>query len=203
MIGSVRKDEIDEIKKILELIKKEENNNPILEFGVYEGFSLSEIMLFLDENEMENKVYGFDGFVGMPYDEYHWKKKEAFSTKENTERLIGKKVGNIDRLTLIEGIYEDTIKVDIRERILDIDSASLIHLDCDLSLSMTHVLNVCKRVINKGTYIVFHDWGYIKTPYVWNNFASKNKINSKCFNISKRGRGNQEVFYIKNGIGEK
>lgn len=163
------------LQDTLQIIKNESHGGDILEFGVYEGASLCSIISFINENDMKNKIYGFDSFSGLPDSEYHWKKGEAASTLENTLFLLKKELKHISNVVLHKGIYEEEFKGSIKEKI-DIDYASLIHIDCDLSASHKHVLNICKDIMRKGTFIAIHDWDYDKIRDIWVEFVKENNI---------------------------
>lgn len=159
------------LQSALRIIKEEGDDGAILEFGVFEGGSLSDMASFVNEEGMKNEIYGFDSFSGMPKDEYHWKKGGAASSLENTETLLTQKLGHMDNITLVKGIYEESFVNDINEKI-NIDHASLIHIDCDLSGSFVHVLNCCKSVMRVGTFIAVHDWYYLAPS--WHKFCEEN-----------------------------
>ena len=146
----------------------------ILEFGVYEGYSLSEIVLCLRGHGMKNKVFGFDSFKGIPENGGVWHVGEFYSSLENTKGQLLHKLGNIDDITLVEGTFKEVLTDELKNK-LNITNASLIHIDSDLYQSCKTVLNWCKSFIGRGTYIFFDEWsGGEETA--WREFASENKI---------------------------
>ena len=190
MKKAIDKSDIENIKSSILLLKQEKNTGAIPEFGVYEGYSLSEIVLAVRENEISNKVYGFDSFSGLPGSERHWHKGQASSSLENTKELMTEKLSHIDDVTFIEGIYEETLSEDIRDDIGE-DAIAMIHIDCDLSLSCKFVLESCKNAMNVGTIIAVHDW-YHGLKEIWQEFQEKYSIKTKSIFSS----ATQEILQI-------
>jgi len=175
MKTSINKSGCNVLRKCLEVIKNRKNDGDVLEFGIFQGGTLSVMAEYLIENDMKNRVFGFDGFIGLPFDEHCWKKGNGCCSFEDVNYLLSERFGGKipDKITLIKGIYEETFKEDIREK-TDIVSASLIHIDCDLRSSCRHVLNICRSVMRGGTFVVIHDWSHLKV--VWDSFVSENNI---------------------------
>jgi len=118
----------------------------ILEFGVYKGYTISQIKKYVRE---DYKIYGFDSFEGLPED---WEntvcKKGVFSTNGAIPSIPGVK--------FFKGLFDDTIKEYLKEA----DNISLLHVDCDLYSSTKTVLWNLNDYIKKDTIIVFDEWFY-------------------------------------------
>ncbi len=151
------------IKSVLEQIKNRSSSGAILEFGVWEGYSLSKMVSFLRENKMTNKVYGFDSFAGLPASEPNlkdgkmWNIGEYASTLQNTKSELINVLGHIDDISLIQGVYSQILNQELLEG-LNIQKADLVHVDCDMISSCEDVLNFCKPIIKPGTFLVFDEW---------------------------------------------
>lgn len=118
----------------------------VLEFGVFEGFSLNLIRDSLDESY---KVFGFDSFQGLPEDWVGTDCKKGHFTTNNF-------VPYIDKVKLFRGWFEDTIPDYLKEA----DTIGLLHIDCDLYSSTKTIFKYLHPYIKPGTIIVFDDWFY-------------------------------------------
>ena len=136
---------IERIVEIVNKINKENNQGDILEFGIFEGFSLCEITKEVRKNNMKNRIFGFDSFKGLPNsssenDYSMWRYQDYCSFKENTEKEMIEYIGNIDDITLIEGYYSDTLTPELKNK-YNFKEASMIHVDCDMYSSALCSLN--------------------------------------------------------------
>jgi hypothetical protein len=157
-----------------------------LEFGVFAGRSLcqafnsferafterSEINDFdMDEEESakllrlwkQMRFFGFDSFQGLPtvtgldqngecFGEGHYR-----SSKGDVLENLKKSSVPLERVILVEGWYDQTLT---RETSLahNIQTAAVIHVDCDLYESAKPVMNFIKPFLTDGTVIIFDDW---------------------------------------------
>ena len=117
----------------------------ILEFGTFEGKSITELAeLFPD-----NRVYGFDSWDGLPE---AWN-CGAFILHEGAFKVDGlpKVPSNV---ALIRGWFDETVPLwkDM------FDAIKVLHVDCDLYSSTRTVLNGLNEKIKKGTIIVFDEY---------------------------------------------
>ena len=162
----------DRLDKLLEVIKEiynANNNSPILEFGVGSGYSLANMKAFADKFNMSNQFIGFDSFCGLPESEgEHWKKGEFSHTFED----INKSFERLNNFKLIPGIFNVSLTENLKNE-LNISSASLIHIDCDLYSSTTQVLLWIKNLLKIGTWIVFDEWIFGEN-IAWENFIIQN-----------------------------
>jgi len=149
---------IKKIKQLIDELYKSGNCGDILEFGVFEGRSLSQIVLQLRLNGMINKVYGFDSFCGLPElkeGDGGWQKGQFSSSYENTKQQMMSILEHLNDINLIQGFYENSLTEELNNKINNI---ALIHVDCDFYSSARTVLNWCSNKISKGTIIVFDEW---------------------------------------------
>lgn len=193
---------VNKIKRICECLKKNKEEGvfgSILEFGVFEGCSLLEMALFCRENKFDYPIYGFDGFVGQPYSEYHWNKGEAYSTYENTCLELTKKLGNLDNIFLVKGLFENSLTEELKITIPKIPKAILIHIDCDFYLSSTQALLFCESLIQDDTFIVFDEFIYPYEGLAWDEFIQRTKYKFEEIKFNKDEFGDlddQKIFRI-------
>lgn len=127
----------------------------ILEFGVYQGHSISLIRESFDESY---KIFGFDSFEGLPED---WKntglEKGFFSTDGVAPDIEGVK--------FYKGWFENSILEFLeneKEEVLE--SIGLIHFDCDLYSSTKTIFKYLHPCIKTGTILAFDEWCYNVDP---------------------------------------
>ena len=164
---------LERIAKCLQKIKDRSDEDVILEFGVFEGYSISEMLKFLTANNMSNKVIGFDSFQGLPKDEGVWGKGQFSSTYEITIENI-KEVVSTKNLTMIKGFFSESLTPELKIQCA-LDKASLIHVDSDLYESCCQVLGFCKDLLKSGTFIIFDEWDGGEGRS-WDEFATYNNI---------------------------
>jgi hypothetical protein len=162
---------LGQIKDCLRKINERNDTDPILEFGIFEGYSISEILKYTVDYNMPNKVFGFDSFQGLPKDEGVWGKGQFCSTLDNTLSNI-KNVTDATALTLVEGFFVDSLTPELKSKF---NKVSLIHVDSDLYESCCQVLNFCKDLIKPGTFILFDEWSGGESQS-WGEFSSANNL---------------------------
>lgn len=122
----------------------------VLEFGVYQGYTVGLIREALDESY---KVFGFDSFEGLPED---WENTTCMKGHFSTGGVIP----DIDGVKFFKGWFEDTIPQYLEEA----DTIGLLHVDCDLYSSTKTIFDNLHPYIKKGTIIVFDEWCYHADP---------------------------------------
>jgi hypothetical protein len=155
------------LEKALKLI--DNNLKDVLEFGVFEGRTISILRKSLDDSF---KVFGFDSFEGLPED---WAcedgsiaghgvcRKGYFSTKGDVPKIEG--------ITFFKGWFEETIGNYIKIA----KPIGILHVDCDLYSSTKTVLYKLNDFIVPNTIIVFDEW-------VFNGSGSQHgNHEQKCF----------------------
>src|SRR3990167_9549059 len=126
MKTSVYHERMTKICECIDVIKKDKIEGSILEFGIFEGWSLSEMVLYCRKNQMLHSFYGFDGFQGMPESSHIWFKGDGYSTYENTNSLLLQKLDRLDEVILVPGLFKDSLTVELQQTI---SKAALIHVD--------------------------------------------------------------------------
>ena len=117
----------------------------ILEFGVYEGASLS----FISELSGQ-EVHGFDSFDGLPEDWRSGFRKGHFALKE---------IPSFDfNAQLHVGLFAETIPGFIQQRGDTELAIRFLHIDCDLYSSTKEILWGLAAFIKSGTVILFDEY---------------------------------------------
>jgi hypothetical protein len=118
------------------------NDGLWLEFGVCSGTTINII-----SSQTQNRVYGFDSFLGLPEDWGNHQPKGEYST--------GGKLPDVrDNVELVVGLFQDTL-----EKFLEDHSEPIayLHLDADLYSSTKYVLDKLEGRIVSGTIISFDE----------------------------------------------
>ena len=155
------------IRDILTIIKDNNLEGDILEFGSWKGYSLRMILYILESLEIYDKtVIGFDGFIGMPYkDGNHYIGMFGDTTynlcMKNIEQFKYKYPKNLKNIHVGKFLFKQ--KQEIVEFInnKDVSKASFVHVDCDVPQSCSEVFNILleNNMISDICYIAFDDWG--------------------------------------------
>ena len=191
MKRSVSDEKMYKIHYCLDIAKKDKMEGSVLEFGVFEGWSISEMVLYCRKNQMLYRFYGFDGFQGMPESEFHWKKGDGYSSYENTNSLLKQKLGDVNEVMLVPGLFKDSLTVGLQQTI---SKAVLIHADCDLYSSTAQALWFCEPFLQQGTFIVFDEYIDPYEARAWREFTERTNCVFKDYGgIRERG---QYIFRI-------
>jgi hypothetical protein len=140
-----------------------ENLGDYLEFGVYQGTSLS--CMFAASQELglkQFRLFGFDSFEGLPpnaqqEDAQVWRPGEFRSSLEYTTEYLTHKGVDWNRTILIKGWFDDTLTEGTMRK-YNITKTSVIMMDCDLYSSTKTALAFCKPLIKDQVIIFFDDW---------------------------------------------
>jgi hypothetical protein len=146
-----------------------------LEFGVLNGDSMFDA--FATMRGMTEHYVGFDSFAGLP--EFSDEDREAAhlmpfwqpgtirgSSRERVhDHLAGKGVPR-DKVTLIEGYYEDSLpKTDARTLFAGKGDCHVCLVDCDLHSSSKLVFEYIEPLLVTGTWLLLDDyWCYRGDP---------------------------------------
>lgn len=155
------------IKRAFEL-SLQNNDNKIkgnyFEFGLFRGYTFLKAYEYSKELGIANIHYfGFDSFKGLPeitgvdIDDGRFFEGQFSCSKENVEKNLNENGMDLNKMTLIEGYYSDSLTEQLHQE-HDFQKASVILLDCDLYSSTTDALNWLSRYLQNGTIILFDDW---------------------------------------------
>lgn len=135
----------------------------LLEFGVYNGNTLARLI----QRKQFVEVWGFDSFQGLPDNKegnpdwpigaFNSVRDGGFNNAEEIKAYIINRAGRPD-IKLVEGFFNESLTADLGERLHN--TASYIHLDCDLYTSTADVLNwlLKYRVPKEGSLFRYDDW---------------------------------------------
>jgi O-methyltransferase len=142
----------------------QESLGDYLEFGVFQGDSLTCMYRALQERQLDGvRIYGFDSFKGLPPIEHPedrklgWHQGQFASGRQRTLRRLEHNNVDLGRVSLVEGFYSDTL-VDGEADALGIRKASVIMIDCDLYTSAKQALDFCTPLIKDEAVVFFDDW---------------------------------------------
>lgn len=176
----------------------------IYAFGVCSGKSVREYTSLIPDN-VYNKIYGFDSFMGLPKDDTEplwqecWAEGNFDSQKEtnsNSPIEASKKIEDyVDNKKYIPiiGFYEDSLK-DALVSSLDLKPALIVDIDVDLYSSTITTLDFMLRnkLITRGTLLFYDDWGGSKG---FETFSSgESRAHKEMF--EKYDKTAREIFVI-------
>lgn len=150
----------DNKRFIVENNKEFLRGKSLLEFGVYEGNSLSIFSQLYDEFNLEKVFFGFDSFEGLPketLDEnnpHYWYEGEY---KGGSVEMLNNKLPFV---TVKDGWFENTLNEETLGEVRK-NQVGLFHIDCDIYTSTIQVLEwiVKNDLLVDGALFVYDDWG--------------------------------------------
>lgn len=113
--------------------------------------------------KMDIRYFAFDSFKGLPKLKSEDTKHARFHegrysvNKETFLKNCSDHAVDIKKIICVEGFYENTLTDSIKKN-LELSSAAIIMIDCDLYSSTKLVLNFITPLLQKGTVIIFDDW---------------------------------------------
>ncbi len=153
-----------------------------LEFGVWKGRTINFIA-----DKIDQVIYGFDSFQGLPEDWRVGYERELF--KLNKLPKVKKNV------MLVQGYFKNTIPQFLSE---NKEKIAFMHIDCDLYSSTKDIFTYTKNRLINGTVIVFDE--YFNYPD-WENgeykaFQEYIKNNNIKYNYLGYCHNDQQVALI-------
>ncbi len=152
------------LARVMDYVAVNQLGGDYLEFGVYEGSTLTCAYHSAQRKHLKNmRLYAFDSFEGLPElvgidsTDYGFSKGD-FACSEGKFRERIKRLGvDPNKVIITKGWYDDTLNDNTKVR-LNIKSAAVIWVDCDLYQSTVSVLDFIADYVVDGTVIVFDDW---------------------------------------------
>lgn len=139
----------------------------VLEFGVFKGKSLT----MLSEHFLDQKVFGFDSFEGLPED---W----LMTEKELRTNKIKHKKGHFDtshikynfkdNVVLVKGFFDTSLPQWLSQN--NLEAIKILHIDSDLYSSAKTIFDNLNHYIVSGTVIIFDElypWGNYRKYELW------------------------------------
>lgn len=120
----------------------------IIEFGVFEGYSINYFSRILSNKNDSRIIHGFDSFDGLPDD---WR---GTSFEKGVFSLNSKLPEVYPNVMLHKGIIQDTLMPFLDKYTEDI---ALIHVDTDIYSSAFYILSTLKNRCRPGTIIIFDE----------------------------------------------
>ena len=126
-------------------------NGYVLEFGVYQGYTVKQLANIFPEIT----IHGFDTFEGLPED-WNYIKKGTFNLNGQLPKIP-------ENVLLYKGIFESSLPEWISK---NQGNVAFINIDCDLYSSTKTVLSLLSERIVSGTVIHFDELiGYYGWQY--------------------------------------
>lgn len=156
------------IRDAFELVRKEQGSaakvGDYYEFGLFRGGTFLATSQILDEMGLDVvHMYGFDSFEGLPEatgidagDTRFFEGQFACSREEVESNLL-KNGMKLNRATLIEGYYEDSLTEELHGQ-HPFRPAAVVLLDCDYYSSTVVAMDWLNRYVGVGTVLLFDDW---------------------------------------------
>lgn len=116
----------------------------ILEFGVASGRTIN----IISSMKLEQIIYGFDSFEGLPEDWRTGWNKGTFDLKGNLPRVN-------PNVELIKGWFDESLPKFLKSHE---EPISFLHVDCDLCSSTKTVLTLLSNRMVSGTIILFDEY---------------------------------------------
>ena len=133
-----------------------------LEFGVYNGTSLTCMYREVERLGLPLRLFGFDSFKGLPpdahrEDEGRWRPGSCHSPLSFTSAVLKSEGVDLSRVTLVPGWFRDTLNADTIRR-HNLRKASVIMVDCDLYSSAKEALTFCAPLIVDRALVLFDEY---------------------------------------------
>lgn len=133
-----------------------------LEFGVFNGSSLSSMYLTAQKLELNSRFFGFDAFQGLPAgaekeDDGVWKKGFYACSFEKMNECLKEKGVDPDKVNWVKGWYQDTLNTELIKK-YDLKKLGIVFIDCDTYSSSKTVLDFVAPLIKEPVIICLDDW---------------------------------------------
>ena len=153
--------ELDNRKVLIENNKSFLDGKSLLEFGVYQGKSLSQFSELYDKFGLEKVFFGFDSFEGLPketLDENNPSYWDQGTFKGGTS--VGYVKNKLPFANIKGGWFKDTLNDETLAEVKN-HQVGIFHIDCDIYTSTIQVWEwiVSNNLLVDGAIIIYDDWG--------------------------------------------
>ena len=133
-----------------------------LEFGVFNGSSISCMHTASVKASVNIRLFGFDAFEGLPEgaeneDDGVWKKGFYSCAFEQMKKCLLKRNVNPDNIEWVKGWYDKTLSDSLVKK-FNIRNLSIVFIDCDTYSSSKTVLNFIAPIITSPVIVCLDDW---------------------------------------------
>ena len=193
------------IKKALYITAHERIMGNYLEFGVFTGSSFN---YAIKENKKIEKIFGknhcefigfdsFKGFGKVKKEDIHPSfTDQFFSVNEKNVIKNIKRIARGQKIRLVKGFYEDTIKNKTTLDLNIFNKSRIIMIDCDLKESTRLALEFIRPSLQEGTILIFDDFLDYKGSIVKGEYGAfedfkklyPNILFRRAFDYGYRGR---------------
>jgi hypothetical protein len=135
-----------------------------IEFGVFVGTSLGAAVRAFDRAGVtRGRFFGFDSFEGLPEgsESDGWTSGTFAASRSVTEWNLTRQ-GVLDRVTLVEGWFDDTCTAETVER-YGLGGVLVAMIDCDTYSSSKLALDFVEPLLAESAVLIFDDW-YTRNP---------------------------------------
>lgn len=132
----------------------------IVEFGIYQGYTLQKLIEKAEELNMGRNIYGFDSFEGLSqpskeHDYENWEKGQYAAGYEQVAAYL--KLDQRPFLKLIKGWVNETLPSPAAQAVKQIAYA---RIDVDIYEPSKDCLDYLSTRLSDGAILVFDDWCY-------------------------------------------
>ncbi len=161
-------DRTEFLRKVMNFVAESKMEGNYLEFGVYKGGTFVNAIRMAKGKKLNGmKFFAFDSFEGLPdiggvdLEFKQFKSGELSFSLEKFKDNLRKGDVNFNDIAIIPGFFSDTLNTNTK-RNLDIKSAAVVWVDCDLYESTVPVLDFVTDYIVDGTVIALDDWYHFR-----------------------------------------
>ena len=156
------------LKKCLKYLKDNNINGDILEYGVWKGHSLYNMLYFMEKLNIKNKkIIGLDGFIGIPMEQEH-KNQAGGMFSDTSVQLVESNIkkfknfypSQMNNWAILKALYKEKDKIRNYFNSNNINLVSLVHLDCDVYPACEEALSLLfeMELLNDIWFLHFDDW---------------------------------------------
>lgn len=145
----------------IDYLLEEKISGNVAEVGVYKGNSAFLLAKYAQHPNVNSTCYLFDTFDG--FDSRDLKGLDSNVNKnhfnDSSIEYVKGIIGNNNNTVYVRGYFPDSLS-----QVGEIDSFSLVHIDCDLEKPMADSLNFFYPRLKKGGFLIMHDHSSLHWP---------------------------------------
>lgn len=139
----------------IDCLLEEHISGNVAEIGVYRGNSAFLLAKYAQHPKVNSTCYLFDTFEGFNSKDIKGIDSEIDKNQftDTSVEYVKKIVGNSNKIVYVKGYFPDSL-----EQVGEINTFSLVHIDCDLEKPITDSLNYFYPRLKKGGFLIMHDY---------------------------------------------